>query len=135
MSLVPAQILSRKCHLLLTSAVYIQMQFKLHVITITLKKVSEYDKEIAQSHTADQPGPRYREEEPQTLTVKRHQVSRLFNFFHAQLSTKYILPINVKIPTLVTRINTTSGSLKAREISVFQHFSFYELLKFYVQLS
>ena len=65
MSLVPAHFLSRKWHLLVTSAVYIQMRFKLHVVIITLKKVSEYGNKIPQSHTADQPGPRHREEEPQ----------------------------------------------------------------------
>ena len=29
------------------------------------QKVSEYDQEVPQSHTADQLGPRHREEEPQ----------------------------------------------------------------------
>ena len=54
---------------------------------------------------------------------------------------KFILLINVKMPTIVgiltfiSRINTASESLKAREFSVFQHLSFYEQLKFYAQLS
>ena len=47
-----------------------------------------------------------------------------------QLSTKFILLINVKIPTIVgiltfiSKINTTSESLIARKILIFQHFSF-----------
>ena len=58
-----------------------------------------------------------------------------------KLSRKFILFINVKLPkivgilTFISRINTSSDSLKARKISVFQHFSFYEQLKFYAQLS
>ena len=40
------------------------------------KKVSEYDQEISQSHTSDQPNPRNREEEPRKIktneTSKRH---------------------------------------------------------------
>ena len=58
-----------------------------------------------------------------------------------QLSKKFILLINAKMPTvvgiltLISRINTTSECLKARKILVFQHFSFYDQLKFYAQLS
>ena len=44
-------------------------------------------------------------------------------------------PTIVGILTFISRINTTSESLKARKISVFQHFSFYDQLKFYAQLS
>ena len=74
-----------------------------------------------------------------------------------QLSMKLIMLINVKMPTIVgiltfisminmlinvkmpilvdiltftSMINTTSESLKARQVSIFQHFSFYEQLKF-----
>ena len=67
------------------------------------------------------------------------EVIKLFSC-STQLSTKFILLINVKMPTIVgiltfiSRINTTSESLKAR-IIVFQHFSFYDQLKFYAQLS
>ena len=67
-------------------------------------------------------------------------VIKLFSF-STQLSMKFILLINVKMPTIVgiltfiSRINTSSDSLKARKISVFQHFSFYEQLKIYAQLS
>ena len=32
-------------------------------------------------------------------------------------------------------IHTTLNSLKAREVFIFQHFSFYEQLKFHAQLS
>ena len=49
--------------------------------------------------------------------------------------------INVKMPTIVgilsfiSMINTPSESLKTRKVFIFQHFSFYEQLKFYAQLS
>ena len=58
-----------------------------------------------------------------------------------QLSKKFILLINVKMPTIVgiftfiSRINTPYESLKARTTYPFQRFSFYEQLKFYAQLS
>ena len=48
----------------------------------------------------------------------------------SQLSTKFILLINVKMPTIVGiltfiyKINTPSESLKARKVFIFQHFSF-----------
>ena len=50
------------------------------------------------------------------------------------------MPTNVGILTFISRIfvsrmNTPSESLKARKISVFKHFSFYDQLKFYAQLS
>ena len=47
--------------------------------------------------------------------------------------------INVKMPTIVgilsfiSMINTPSESLKTRKVFIFQHFSFYEQLKFYVE--
>ena len=47
------------------------------------------------------------------------------NFFHAQLSMKFILFINVKMPTFVgiltfiSRIYKTSESYKARKICIF----------------
>ena len=52
---------------------------------------------------------------------------------------QFILFINVKMPTIVgilsfiDRINTTSESLKASAIFIFQHFSFYEQLKFHAR--
>ena len=58
-----------------------------------------------------------------------------------QLSTKFILLINVKMPTIVgiltviSRINTTSESFKARKIIIFHHFTSYEQLKFHAQFS
>ena len=58
-----------------------------------------------------------------------------------QLSTEFILLLNVKMPTIVgiltfiSMINTTSGRLKARNIFICPYFSFYEHLKFRAQLS
>ena len=58
-----------------------------------------------------------------------------------QLSTKFILPINVKMPTIVgiltfiSTINTTSERLKARNFFISWYFSFYEQLKLRAQLS
>ena len=62
-------------------------------------------------------------------------------FFHTQLSTKFILLINVKMPTIVgiltfiSMIDTIPESLKARKVIIFQQFSFYEQLKFHAQFS
>ena len=58
-----------------------------------------------------------------------------------QLSTKFILLINVKMPTIVgiltfiSMINTASEKLKARNFFICLYFSFYEQLKFHAQLS
>ena len=58
-----------------------------------------------------------------------------------QLSTKFILLINVKMPTivgiltLISMINTTSDGLKARNLFIRLYFCFYEQLKFCAQLS
>ena len=58
-----------------------------------------------------------------------------------QLSTKFILLINVKMPTIVgiltfkSMINTTSERLNKRKFLICQYFSFYEQLKFRAQLS
>ena len=58
-----------------------------------------------------------------------------------QLNTKYILLINVKMPTFVgiftfiSMVNTTSERLKVRNLFILQYFSFYEQLKFRAQLS
>ena len=58
-----------------------------------------------------------------------------------QLSTKFILLINVKMPridgilTFISMINTTSERLKARNFVICWYFSFYEQLKFRAQLS
>ena len=68
------------------------------------------------------------------------EVIKLFSR-STQLSTKFILLINVKMPTIVgiltfkSMINTTSESFRARKILIFHQFRFYELLKFHAQLS
>ena len=68
------------------------------------------------------------------------EVIKLFSC-STQLSTKFILLINVKMPTFfgiltfVCRINTTLESLEARKIFIFQCFTFFEQLTFHVQLS
>ena len=62
-------------------------------------------------------------------------VIKLFSYL-THLSTKFILLINVKMPTIVgiltfiSRINTTSERLKARNFFILRYFSFYEQLKF-----
>ena len=70
------------------------------------------------------------------------EVIKLFSC-STQLSTKFILLINVKMPsivgilTFISMINTTSERLKARNFFTFCYFSFYEYmkLKFHAQLS
>ena len=58
-----------------------------------------------------------------------------------QMNTKFILLINVKMPTIVgiltfiSMINTTSERLKARNFFICPYFSFYKQLKFLAQLS
>ena len=58
-----------------------------------------------------------------------------------QLSTKFILLINVKMPTIVgiltfiSMINTTSERLKARNFFIRRYFSFCKQFKFRAQLS
>ena len=58
-----------------------------------------------------------------------------------QLSMKFILLINVEMPTIVgiltfiSMIITTSERLKARNFFICRYFSFYEQLKFRAQLS
>ena len=68
------------------------------------------------------------------------EVIKLFSY-STQLSTKFILLINVKMPTIVGiltfigMINTTSEKLKARNFFICRYFSFYEQLKFRAQMS
>ena len=68
------------------------------------------------------------------------KVIKLFSY-STQLSTKFILLINVKMPTIVgiltfiSMINTTSERLKARNFFICRYSSFYEQLKFRAQLS
>ena len=58
-----------------------------------------------------------------------------------QLNMKFILLINVKMPTIVgiltfiSIINTTSERLKARHLFICRYYSFSEQLKFRAQLS
>ena len=57
-----------------------------------------------------------------------------------QLSMKFIMLINVKMPTFVgiltfiSLINTTAKTLKARKVFISQHFRFYEQLTFHAHL-
>ena len=79
--------------------------------------------------------------------MKLHYVTDLksgpevIKLFSTQLSMKFILLINVKMPTTVgiltfiSMINTTSVRLTARNFFICQYFSFYEQLKFHAQLS
>ena len=68
------------------------------------------------------------------------EVIKLFSYL-TQLSSKFILLINVKMPTIVgiltfiSMINTTSGRLKARNVFICRCFSLYEQLKFRAKLS
>ena len=68
------------------------------------------------------------------------QVIKLFSC-STQLSIKFIMLINVKMPTIVgilsfiSKINTPSKSLKARKVFFFQHFCFNEQLKIHAQFS
>ena len=58
-----------------------------------------------------------------------------------QLRMKFIILINVKMPTIVgiltfiSMVNTTSESLKARKVFIIQYFNFDEQLKFCALLS
>ena len=75
------------------------------------------------------------------------KVIKLFSC-STQLSTEYILLINVKMPTivgiltfiigiltLISMINTTSERLKPRNFFICQYFSLYQQLEFRAQLS
>ena len=61
--------------------------------------------------------------------------------YSTQLSTKFSLLINVKMPTIVgiltfiSMINTTSERLKPRHFLICRYLSFYEQLKFRAQLN
>ena len=68
------------------------------------------------------------------------EVIKLFSCL-TQLSMKFIMFINVKMPTIfgilifMSMVNTTSEHLKASERFIFKHYRFYEHLKFHAQLS
>ena len=73
------------------------------------------------------------------IIVSSLEVIKLFSC-SSQLSTKFILLINVKMPTIVgltfiCMINTTCKEFKARNFFICCYFSFYEQLKFHAQLS
>ena len=58
-----------------------------------------------------------------------------------QQSMKFIMLINIKMPTIVgiltfiSIIYATSESLKVRKVFIFQNFSFYEQVNFHAPLS
>ena len=78
---------------------------------------------------------------------KYHQCVKQFTYsyktfsYSTQLSMKFILLINVKMPTIVgiltfiSMINTTSEEFKVRNFFNCRYFSFYEEVKFRAQLS
>ena len=69
--------------------------------------------------------------------------SQALRLCSTQLSMKFIMLINVKMPTIVgiltfiSLIDTKFESLKSRNvfITIFQHFSFHKQFKFHAQLS
>ena len=69
-----------------------------------------------------------------SLPTSGPEVIKLFSY-STELSTKFILLINVKMPTIVgiltfiSSINTTSERLKAINFFICWYFSFYEQLK------
>ena len=69
------------------------------------------------------------------------EIIKLFFPFLTQLSTKFTLLINVKMPTIVgiltfiSMINTTSERFKTRYFFLYRYFSFYERLKYRAQLN
>ena len=58
-----------------------------------------------------------------------------------QLGMKFIILINVKMPTIVgiltlmSMMHTAYENVIARKVFIFQHSSFYEQLKFHAQMS
>ena len=76
----------------------------------------------------------------QSSAVLAPEVIKLFSY-STQLSMKFILLINVKMPaivgilTFISMINTTPDRLKARNFFICRYFSFYEQMKFRAQLS
>ena len=68
------------------------------------------------------------------------KVIKLFSC-STHLSTKFILHINIKMPTIVgiltfiSMINTISERLKARNVFIYLYFSFYEQFKVRAHLS
>ena len=77
--------------------------------------------------------------ECQTGPISGPEVIKTFSC-STQLGMKCIMLINVKMPTIVgiltfiSMINKISESLKARKNNIFQHFIYYEQLKFHTPL-
>ena len=75
------------------------------------------------------------------MIVKVEQGPKFIKLFSCstQLSTKFILLINVKMPTnvgiLISMINTISERPKARNVFICRYSDFYKQLKFHAQLS
>ena len=73
-------------------------------------------------------------------TTSGLKVIKLFSS-STQLSMKFIMPLNVKMPTIlgiltfISMINTATECFKARKVFNFHHFSFNEHLKFHAQQS
>ena len=62
-------------------------------------------------------------------------VPKFLNFFHTQLSTKFILLINVEMPTIVGILTFISMINRTCKKSLhFKHFRSYKDLKFHAQL-
>ena len=67
----------------------------------------------------------------------------ILNFFSysTEQGFKFIMPVNVEMPTIVSIlifmsiINTTSEHLEARKVFIYKHLRFYEDLKFHAHLS
>ena len=57
------------------------------------------------------------------LNSAKHEIYHIHKCFK--------MPTSVGILTFISMINTTSESLKARKVFIFQHFNFYEQLKFH----
>ena len=117
-----------------------------HLLVVATKQISDYDKEMPQSHTTDQPmvlqgkdtEHRHPHDSMNIFEVKQPDLEVINLFF---MLMKFILLINVKMPTIVglltfiSRINASYESLHARNTHLFQRFCFYEQLKFYAQFS
>ena len=96
-------------------------------LTFHLQQLRSYrDETMAQSVSSN------RLEEPGPKVIQLFPCS-------TQLSKKFILLINVKMPTIVgiltfiSTINTTSERLKARNFFICRYFSFYKMQKFRAQ--
>ena len=64
------------------------------------------------------------------LNSTEHKIYMLIN---VEVLVNVKMPTTVGILTIISMMNKTSESLKARTVFIFQHFSFYEKLKFHTQ--